>query len=126
MLGRKSASNAIKEPMRKIFLAVVVAVLPTWIAVAQPSSQPPKNSPKSGTLYPVKKNPCAQYGVGFAKIARIHALRSAAALASKVAAARGANSRDVRFWHKADNLTAPAFVRYLSNSDIATTLGPMV
>jgi hypothetical protein len=69
MLGGKSASNAIKEPMRKIFLAVVVAVLPTWIAVAQPSSQPPKNSPKSGTLYPVKKNPCAQYGVGFAKIA---------------------------------------------------------
>jgi hypothetical protein len=55
--------------MRKIILAVVVAVLPTWVAVAQQSSQPPKKSPKSGTLHPVRNNPCAQYGAGFAKIA---------------------------------------------------------
>jgi len=53
--------------MRKIFLAVVVAVLPTW-AVAQQSSQPPKKSPKSRTLHPVGGNPCAKYGAGFAKI----------------------------------------------------------
>ena len=54
--------------MRKIVLAGVVALLPTF-AVAQQSSQPPKKSPKSGTLHPVRHNPCANYGVGFAKIA---------------------------------------------------------
>jgi hypothetical protein len=53
----------------KIVLAVVVAVLPTWVAVAQQSGQPPKNSPKSGTQHPVSGNPCARYGVGFVKIA---------------------------------------------------------
>jgi hypothetical protein len=55
--------------MRKIILAVIIAVLPTWGVVAQQSSQPSKKSPKSGTLHPVRNNPCAQYGVGFAKIA---------------------------------------------------------
>jgi hypothetical protein len=69
MLGRKRAPDAIKEPMRKISLAAIVAVLPTWVAVAQESSQPPKKSPKSSTLHPVRNNPCAQYGVGFAKLA---------------------------------------------------------
>ena len=54
--------------MGKIVLAVVVAVLPTCVAVAQQSSQPPKNSPKSGTLRPIKGNPCAMYGAGFVKI----------------------------------------------------------
>ena len=54
--------------MRKIVLAVVVAVLPTWVAVAQQSSQPPKNTPKSGALRPVSSNPCAKYGVGFVKV----------------------------------------------------------
>ncbi len=68
MLGRKSASDAIKEPMRKTFLAVIVAVLPTWGAVAQQSNQQPKNLPKSGTLHSVKGNPCAKYGAGFVKI----------------------------------------------------------
>jgi hypothetical protein len=55
--------------MRKIVLAVVIAMLPNLVAVAQQSSQQPKNSPKSGTLHPVRHNPCAKYGVGFAKIA---------------------------------------------------------
>jgi hypothetical protein len=68
MLGRKSASGAIKELMRKLFLAVVVAVLPTWVAVAQQPSQQPKKSPKSGTLLPVRGNPCAKYGAGFVKV----------------------------------------------------------
>jgi hypothetical protein len=54
--------------MRKIVLAVVVAVLPTWVAVAQQSSQQPKNSPTSGTLRPVRGNPCAKYGAGFVKV----------------------------------------------------------
>jgi hypothetical protein len=55
--------------MGKIVLAVVVAVLPTWVAVAQQSSQPLKNSPKSSALHPIKGNPCAMYGAGFVKIA---------------------------------------------------------
>ncbi len=53
--------------MKKIVLALVVGVLPTWVA-AQQSSQPPKHSPKSGTQHPVSGNACAKYGVGFAKI----------------------------------------------------------
>jgi hypothetical protein len=43
-------------------------VLPTWVAVAQQSSQPPKNTPKSGALRPVSSNPCAKYGAGFVKV----------------------------------------------------------
>jgi hypothetical protein len=55
--------------MRKIVLALIVAVLPTWVA-AQQSNQPPKHSPKSRTtVHSVSGNPCAKYGVGFAKIA---------------------------------------------------------
>jgi hypothetical protein len=54
--------------MKKIALALVVGMLPTWVA-AQQSSQLPKHSPKSGTRHPVSGNPCAKYGVGFAKIA---------------------------------------------------------
>ena len=57
-----------KTLMRKIVLAVVVAVLPAY-AAAQRSSQPPKRTQKSATPHPVTRNPCAQYGVGFAKIA---------------------------------------------------------
>jgi hypothetical protein len=54
--------------MRKIFLAVIIAVLQTWVAVAQQSNQPPKNSPKSGALRPVRSKPCAMYGAGFVKV----------------------------------------------------------
>jgi hypothetical protein len=69
-VGRKSAEDAIKVLMRKIVLAIVVAVLPAWVAVAQQSNQPPKNQPKSKTLNPpVSGNPCAQYGPGFVKVA---------------------------------------------------------
>jgi hypothetical protein len=69
-VGRKSAEDAIKELMRKIVLAVVVAVLPAWVAVAQQSNQPTKNQPKSKTLHPpVSGNPSAQYGPGFVKVA---------------------------------------------------------
>ena len=56
--------------MRKIILAIVVAVLPTWVALAQQSNQPRKNPPNSRTLHPaVSRNPCAQYGPGFVKVA---------------------------------------------------------
>ena len=58
----------LKTHMRKIVLAVVVAALPVY-AAAQQSSPPSKPSSKSKTLHPVSRNPCAQYGVGFAKIA---------------------------------------------------------
>jgi len=54
--------------MKKIVLALVVGMLPTWVA-AQQSSQLPKHSPKLGTRHPVSGDPCAKYGVGFAKIA---------------------------------------------------------
>ena len=66
--SRNSASDAIEELMRKIVLAAVVAVLPTY-AAAQQSSKPSKPSSKSKTLHAVSRNPCAQYGVGFARIA---------------------------------------------------------
>jgi hypothetical protein len=56
-------------PMNKIVLAVLITALPTWVAVAQQSSQPRKNSAKSGTQHRVSDNPCAQYGAGFVKIA---------------------------------------------------------
>ena len=66
--SRNSASDAIEELMRKIVLAAVVAVLPTY-AAAQQSSLPSKPSSKSKTLHAVSRNPCAQYGVGFARVA---------------------------------------------------------
>jgi len=53
--------------MRKIFLAAVVAALPTWVA-AQQSSPPTKDQPKSTKLHPVNRNPCEQYGLGFARV----------------------------------------------------------
>ena len=58
----------LKTLMKKIVLAAVVAALPVY-AAAQQSSPPSKPSSKSKTLHPVSRNPCAQYGVGFAKIA---------------------------------------------------------
>lgn len=54
--------------MRKVMLAVIVAALPTWVA-AQHANQPPKHPPKSRALHPADGNSCAQYGVGFVKIA---------------------------------------------------------
>jgi hypothetical protein len=54
--------------MKKIALALVVAVLPTWVA-AQQSSQPPTQQKKSDRPLRVNNNPCAKYGVGFVKIA---------------------------------------------------------
>ena len=69
-VGMKSTHDAIKELMKKIVLAIVVAVLPTWVAVAQQPNQPRKNPPKSRTLHPAASgNPCAQYGPGFVKVA---------------------------------------------------------
>ena len=55
----KTAANVIyKRLMKKIALALVVAVLPTWVAAQQSSRASGFNN-----------NPCAKYGVGFAKIA---------------------------------------------------------
>ena len=53
--------------MRRIVLAAVLAALPTWVA-AQQSSPPTKHPPKSTKLHPVNRNPCEQYGLGFARI----------------------------------------------------------
>ena len=63
-----AVSEHAKKYMRKIVLALVVAVLPAY-ATAQQSSQPSKPSFKSKRLHPASRNPCAQYGVGFARIA---------------------------------------------------------
>jgi hypothetical protein len=57
----------IKELMRKIVIALVIAVLPTW-AAAQETSRTPNQSKKTHTLHSAG-NPCAKYGVGFAKLA---------------------------------------------------------
>jgi hypothetical protein len=58
----------IKELMRKIVLALFIAVLPT-LAAAQQTSRPSKPSKKVDTLHSASGNPCAKYGVGFAKVA---------------------------------------------------------
>ena len=54
--------------MRKLALALIVAVLPTW-AAAQQTNQPPKYSKKALRPHSTIGNPCAQYGVGFARVA---------------------------------------------------------
>jgi hypothetical protein len=55
--------------MKKIVLVVVLAVLPTWVAIAQPSKQPRKKPPKSSSLSsPAGGNPCKKYGPGFFKV----------------------------------------------------------
>ncbi len=64
----RNVSGAIKEVMRRIVLAVVIAMLPTCVAVAQQSGPPLKNSPKLTTPRPVSGNPCAKHGAGFVKI----------------------------------------------------------
>jgi len=53
---------------RKIVLALFIAVLPT-LAAAQQTSRPSKPSKKVDTLHSASGNPCAKYGVGFAKVA---------------------------------------------------------
>ena len=58
----------VKGPMRKIALALVVAVLPTW-AAAQQTNWPPKYPKKTLRPHSTIGNPCAQYGVGFARVA---------------------------------------------------------
>jgi hypothetical protein len=55
--------------MKTIVFVLVATVFSTWIAAAQQSTRPSKPTQKSGALHPVTKNPCAQYGVGFAKVA---------------------------------------------------------
>ncbi|MPZ56197.1 MAG: hypothetical protein GEU91_06770 [Rhizobiales bacterium] len=52
--------------MKNILLAVIVAVLPTWVAAAEQSGQQPRRP--SATLRPIKSNPCAIYGAGFVKV----------------------------------------------------------
>ena len=52
--------------MRKITLALVVAVLPTWAAVAAEAVQRPAKP--FGPPRPVSGNPCAQYGAGYVKV----------------------------------------------------------
>jgi hypothetical protein len=64
--ARKAAANAIRGLMRKITLALVVAALPTWAAVAgEPVQRPAK---PFGPPRPVSGNPCAQYGAGYVKV----------------------------------------------------------
>ena len=52
--------------MRKIILAVVVAALPGWAAVAQQTAPQPKKS--VSPLRPDKSKACAAYGAGFVKV----------------------------------------------------------
>jgi hypothetical protein len=64
----QAGSVVIKDLMRKIVIVLVIAVLPTW-AAAQETSRPPKHSKKAHTQHSASGNPCAKYGVGFAKVA---------------------------------------------------------
>ena len=52
--------------MQKLFLALVVSLLPTFVVAQQSSQQPTK--PKPNALRPTKSNPCAQYGAGFVQV----------------------------------------------------------
>jgi hypothetical protein len=61
-------SIVIKGLMRKITLALIVAMLPTWGAAEQ-TNRSPKHLKKAVTTHSVIGNPCAQYGPGFTKIA---------------------------------------------------------
>ena len=64
--ARKTAADPIEELMRKISLALVIAVLPAWAAVAEePVRRPAK---PSGPLRPAGGNSCAQYGAGYVKV----------------------------------------------------------
>src|SRR5665213_2841603 len=65
---RQSAPGAEEELMRQLFLAIVVAALPTCAAVAQQAGRQPNQPPKAGTLRAVKSNPCAKYGPGFIEV----------------------------------------------------------
>ena len=58
--------------MRNILLAIVVAVLPASIALAEPSSNHKPDKAAPGRLLPLKgaaaSNSCAAYGPGFVKV----------------------------------------------------------
>lgn len=60
--------------MRNILLAIVIAVLPASVALAEPTSnqKPPKQSAAPDRLFPTKGaragNSCAAYGPGFVKV----------------------------------------------------------
>lgn len=52
--------------MRKVALALVIAVLPTW-AAAQQTDRPPGHQ-KKAKPHSARNNPCAEYGVGFVQM----------------------------------------------------------
>ena len=58
--------------MRNTLLAIVVAVLPASIALAEPSSNHKPDKAAPGRLLPLKgeagSNSCAAYGPGFVKV----------------------------------------------------------
>jgi hypothetical protein len=61
--GRKSEHRPMKEPMRKIITAAIIAVLPAGLAAAE--------LPKKTTAPPQRQardKACASYGPGFVKV----------------------------------------------------------
>jgi hypothetical protein len=67
---RKERTARIEKLMIKIVPVILVAVLLSWGAVAQQSKQPQKSTSNSKTPHiPASRNPCAQYGPGFVKVA---------------------------------------------------------
>ena len=54
--------------MKKLSLALMVAVLPTLAIAAGQSGPESKKLAKPTTLRPTKSTPCAEYGPGFVQI----------------------------------------------------------
>jgi len=61
-------SRGVKEPMGKIFIAIVVSMVPACVVAAEQSTQPPRKPATGQTLRPPEVNPCAAYGAGFVKV----------------------------------------------------------
>jgi hypothetical protein len=65
----RSRGYALKDLMRKIIIAIMVAALPACVAAAeQPGPQPRKPEPPPLPPRQASGNPCAAFGPGFVKV----------------------------------------------------------
>src|SRR6476646_10050897 len=78
--------------MKKIALALVVAVLPTWVAAQQSSQTPTQQKNRIDRFGSIIILVRSMVSLSLRLLDRIRALRSAEALASKLVVAHGANA----------------------------------